>query len=234
MRFVCDSCRAQYMISDDKVGANGVKVRCKKCGNVIVVRRQQDTEADAALRGLEETPQPPAPEAPTGENSIFSDVDDDEIGAAFESALGERQDDEPVAPPEDEPPPEANLPPVSDGPPRAHDWYVAIDDKQTGPLTPDAIKDHWDRGEIGPDSLTWRQGFEDWVPLSEVSELAGWLAPRPQRPVALDVAHRRIGSAVWLAWLRKPSLRWNSPSKRALRPSIPVAPFQERSVVLAP
>ncbi|HVE82125.1 MAG TPA: MJ0042-type zinc finger domain-containing protein, partial [Myxococcales bacterium] len=39
MRFVCDSCRAQYMISDDKVGAKGVKVRCKKCGYVILVRR---------------------------------------------------------------------------------------------------------------------------------------------------------------------------------------------------
>jgi predicted Zn finger-like uncharacterized protein len=186
MRFVCDSCRAQYMISDEKVGANGVKVRCKKCGNVIVVRRPQDTEADAALQGLEETAPPPAaPEAPTGENSIFSDVDDEEIGAAFESALGERQDDGPVGQPsaEEPPPVEANVPPVSDGPPRALDWYVAIDDKQTGPLTPEAIKDHWDRGEIGPDSLTWRQGFEDWVSLSEVSELAAWLAPRPQRPV---------------------------------------------------
>ena len=31
--------------------------------------------------------------------------------------------------------------------------------------------------------MTWRQGFEDWVPLSEVSELAAWLAPHPQRPV---------------------------------------------------
>jgi predicted Zn finger-like uncharacterized protein len=185
MRFVCDSCRAQYMISDDKVGANGVKVRCKKCGHVIVVRRPQDAEAEAALKGLEESaPPPPQPDAPTGENSIFSDVDDEEIGAAFESALGERQDDEPVAPPQEEPPPvEANLPPVSDGPPRSHDWYVAIDEKQTGPLTAEAIKDHWDRGEIGPDSLTWRLGFEDWVALSEVSELAGWLAPRPQRPV---------------------------------------------------
>ncbi|HTS82223.1 MAG TPA: adventurous gliding motility protein GltJ [Myxococcaceae bacterium] len=186
MRFVCDSCRAQYMISDDKVGASGVKVRCKKCGNVIVVRRPQDSgaEADAALRGLEESAPPaPTPEAPTGESSIFSDVDDAEIGAAFESALGERQDE--PAPPEEEPPPplETNLPPVSDGPPRALDWYVAIDEKQTGPLTPDAIKDYWDRGEIGPDSLTWRQGFEDWVALSEVAELAAWLAPRPQRPV---------------------------------------------------
>src|ERR1700687_149362 len=41
MRFVCDSCRAQYMISDDKVGARAVKVRCKKCGHVILVRRQE-------------------------------------------------------------------------------------------------------------------------------------------------------------------------------------------------
>jgi len=184
MRFVCDSCRAQYMISDDKVGANGVKVRCKKCGNVIVVRPPQEAvDAEAALRGLEESaPQPPVPEGPTGENSIFSDVDDAEIGAAFESALGERPDEPPPQETE-QPPVEANLPPVSDGPPRALDWYVAIDEKQTGPLTPEAIKEYWDRGEIGPDSLTWRQGFEDWVALSEVAELAGWLAPRPQRPV---------------------------------------------------
>jgi predicted Zn finger-like uncharacterized protein len=187
MRFVCDSCRAQYMISDDKVGAGGVKVRCKKCGNVIIVRPPQDAsaEAEAALRGLEESapPTPPVPEGPTAENSIFSGVDDEEIGAAFDNALGERPD-EPFPPQDEEPPSvEANLPPVSDGPPRPMDWFVAIDEKQTGPLTPEAIREHWDRGEIGPDSLTWRQGFEDWVALSEVSELAAWLAPRPQRPV---------------------------------------------------
>ena len=47
MRFVCDSCRAQYMISDEKVGSRGVKVRCKKCGHVIHVRRP-DADAEAA------------------------------------------------------------------------------------------------------------------------------------------------------------------------------------------
>jgi predicted Zn finger-like uncharacterized protein len=203
MRFVCDSCHAQYMISDDKVGASGVKVRCKKCGHVIIVRRQVDAgvgaEADAALRGLQEMSAPSnlPTEATTGESSIFSDVDDEEIGAAFDSALSERRD----APPPTEDLDstrvmdedavarlaalsEGNVPAASDAaPPTAHAWYVAIDDKQTGPLTPDAIKEHWDRGEIGPDSLTWRQGLEDWVPLSEVSELASWLAPRPARPV---------------------------------------------------
>ena len=51
MRFVCDSCRAQYMISDDKVGAKGVKVRCKKCGYVILVRRPDAVPAGRGGKG---------------------------------------------------------------------------------------------------------------------------------------------------------------------------------------
>lgn len=39
MRFSCEGCSAKYMISDDKVGPGGVKVRCKKCGHVTHVRR---------------------------------------------------------------------------------------------------------------------------------------------------------------------------------------------------
>src|SRR5919206_80658 len=39
MRFSCDGCSAQYMISDEKVGPGGVKVRCKKCGHIISVKR---------------------------------------------------------------------------------------------------------------------------------------------------------------------------------------------------
>jgi len=46
MRFVCESCRAQYMINDEKVGPKGVKVRCRKCGYVILVKR-----ADASKGG---------------------------------------------------------------------------------------------------------------------------------------------------------------------------------------
>lgn len=45
------------------------------------------------------------------------------------------------------------------------------------------MKELWDRGEIGPDSLTWRQGLADWIPLSDVAELAALLAPRPARPL---------------------------------------------------
>jgi predicted Zn finger-like uncharacterized protein len=42
MKFSCDDCGAQYMIADDKIGPRGVKVRCKKCANVIVLRTGPD------------------------------------------------------------------------------------------------------------------------------------------------------------------------------------------------
>lgn len=49
MRFVCESCRAQYMINDEKVGPKGVKVRCRKCGYVILVKRGGDAHAKAPV-----------------------------------------------------------------------------------------------------------------------------------------------------------------------------------------
>lgn len=38
MKFECESCHAQYMIADEKVGKRGVKVKCKRCSHVIIVR----------------------------------------------------------------------------------------------------------------------------------------------------------------------------------------------------
>ncbi len=51
MRFACDGCNAKYMISDDKVGPAGVKVRCKKCGHVILVHREEPEVPAAAPEG---------------------------------------------------------------------------------------------------------------------------------------------------------------------------------------
>ena len=39
------------------------------------------------------------------------------------------------------------------------DWFVAVDDAQQGPLTLEKLKDLWERGEVGPDSLCWRSGY---------------------------------------------------------------------------
>lgn len=45
MKFVCDRCRTRYSIADEKVRGKVLKVRCKTCSNIIVVR-----ESTAALQ----------------------------------------------------------------------------------------------------------------------------------------------------------------------------------------
>ena len=273
MRFVCESCRAQYMINDEKVGPKGVKVRCRKCGYVILVKRggeaqakgpvssagadpddalatqilqtplaaaatggkstQTDTLADLTNPGVPPGSMPP----PNPSDSLLGDAGDDEIGAVFDQvlnsgahsiskeavggseerrteqhsavkgALGDDNDDrmstrvidadvvrklaeesgdKPADKQQWDAKPEKNGHPVEGEVPQ-NDWFVAIDEKQTGPLFLEKVKEHWDRGEIGPDSLCWRAGFTDWVPLSDVAQLASVLAPRPaSKPIVMN------------------------------------------------
>ena len=250
MRFVCESCRAQYMINDEKVGPKGVKVRCRKCGYVILVKRPEAAKgggpvamsndpddalatqvmqtplaaAEATLStdegpGNEDLTNPgtvPATAAPESkvDTSNFFGADEDEIGAVFDQVLksgshpvprdaaaqnfGDDDDDRqstrvldadtvrklakesgPAA--AQDPEPKAEEVPQTD-------WYVAINDKQTGPLTIENIKSHWDAGEISPDSLCWRAGFDDWLPVSEVKMLSSVLAPKPPKPIVVAPA----------------------------------------------
>ncbi len=60
MKFTCDDCGAQYMIADEKIGPKGVKVRCKKCANVIILRPQRANGSlpPSAPRGSTEPPPP--------------------------------------------------------------------------------------------------------------------------------------------------------------------------------
>ncbi|CAM3103883.1 adventurous gliding motility protein GltJ [Corallococcus sp. ZKHCc1 1396] len=222
MRFVCDSCRAQYMISDDKIGPKGVKLRCKKCGHTILVR---PAGASAGKEGGADTPA--ATEAKAGaadsnaprivessgtglpatlgtppEGGLFTDVEEDEIGAVFDQVLSTGSQKAQARDAEAEAvkaakaetvrklaEAEAAEPSPDDAKAAAsHEWYVAIDEKQVGPWSVEKVKDAWDRGEVGPDNLCWRSSFSDWIPLSETAELASVLAPRPAKPVIVAPA----------------------------------------------
>ncbi|MHB1846453.1 MAG: MJ0042-type zinc finger domain-containing protein, partial [Deltaproteobacteria bacterium] len=90
MKFNCDKCSAQYMISDDKVGAAGVRVRCKKCQNVVLVRRPEieapPPEDSTVVMTAEKLAQMSAqgfgmPNAAVGPPKVTAD----EIGQAFNS-----------------------------------------------------------------------------------------------------------------------------------------------------
>ena len=260
MRFVCDSCRAQYMISDEKIGAKGVKVRCKKCGHVILVRRAQasgapsseDTPTDAltAMARSEEESTATSDENSEGISSPLAGVADDEIGAVFDQVLSTSNQKTVEAAPSDSGGGEddalstrvldeeevkklaaetaAEFGETVEGPHVAadaaangarmtnghagysngsngvngarasngayasngangtgsapqQDWFIAIDDRQVGPISLDEIKGRWEKGEIGPESLCWRAGFADWLPLAEVAVLKAVLPGQPKK-----------------------------------------------------
>lgn len=68
MKFVCDNCHAQYVINDEKVGPNGVSVKCKKCQHRIVVKRPAPVEEDRASTIVMQNPiahEAASSEAPT-------------------------------------------------------------------------------------------------------------------------------------------------------------------------
>ena len=261
MRFVCDSCRAQYMISDEKIGAKGVKVRCKKCGHVILVRRAQasgaaspeetPTDALTAMARSDEESTATSDDNSEGISSPLAGVADDEIGAVFDQVLSTSNQKTVEAAPSDSGAGEdeslstrvldeeevkklaaetaADAGETVEGPHLAadaaasgarvtnghagysngsngahtrptngayasngangtgsapqQDWFIAIDDRQVGPIPLDEIKGRWEKAEIGPDSLCWRAGFADWLPLSEVAMLKAVLPAQPKKRV---------------------------------------------------
>jgi len=50
-------------------------------------------------------------------------------------------------------------------------WYVAINGEQQGPFPQEHILQFLSRGEYTQNTLVWRQGFADWLPISQVPEL---------------------------------------------------------------
>jgi predicted Zn finger-like uncharacterized protein len=176
MKFTCDSCSAQYMISDDKVGPNGVKVRCKKCGKVVLVRRAAEVTPAA-------TTAPAAATAPAGAGAGL----DVELGHAFDNVFGG-----PPAPASSQPGADPGATQAMGSEDRARidsapapapaptEWYVAIGQAQVGPLPLAEVKRKWEAGDVGPDSLVWRPGMTDWQAVTAVPELAGFLAPVPR------------------------------------------------------
>jgi uncharacterized protein (TIGR00266 family) len=49
-------------------------------------------------------------------------------------------------------------------------WYVAIDGQQQGPFSQDHIQQCLTSGVYTPQTYVWRNGFQNWLPLSQVPE----------------------------------------------------------------
>jgi predicted Zn finger-like uncharacterized protein len=262
MKFRCQQCNAQYAISDEKVGKKGIRVRCKKCGELITVRpvasapeespkmsppadlssKEEPEESNETARQEDRTQIAVSPngetaglEAPAS-RTAGTGGGEDELGSAFsnlfhEGALdgggeeqGEQEDEEESdsdrqstrifnveemqrvaaerekAQESDEEPkrsdgagkpsfgraePElreelaASGDDTADGP---AEWYVAIGDQQLGPMAVSELGRRFDQKEINPETLVWKSGFENWIPLFETKELARLVESRERKP----------------------------------------------------
>ncbi len=164
MKFLCGNCKAKYKIADDKVSGRALRMKCRRCQHDIIIRREEaapPAAAAAAGGGRGAAARPKAPQAKRGDRRGSA------LGADFRrnvSSPGAKSSPPPTpAPPEDL-------------------WHVAINDVPVGPIKREEVEKKVQTGAVNGESLCWREGYDDWRPLSEVAELASLL--RKQRPPA--------------------------------------------------
>jgi len=233
MKFICDQCSTKYSIADEKVRRKVLKIRCKNCGNIIVVRdpaRGTGALTPVATEGgrvLDEAFQqvfsksPPAARsvgpapAPAGPGKIPVPA----------PALTEVRDHEPeddntrISLPGELRPPEA---PVED------EWYLAIDGHQFGPMSFDELCRRVRRGEArsesGDEAFVWRDGFEDWIDAHSVPELRPFVPPPPpprgRGSGLIPVAPDRAAAAAGLPVFRE-AAQWPVPGGAPGAPRVP-------------
>jgi predicted Zn finger-like uncharacterized protein len=51
-------------------------------------------------------------------------------------------------------------------------WHLVVDQKQVGPMTASEVRDRFARGEIDAETYIWREGFSDWLRISQVEDFS--------------------------------------------------------------
>jgi predicted Zn finger-like uncharacterized protein len=104
MKIVCDACQAKYSIADEKIQGKAFKIRCKKCGHIIVVKTGGDAAAAAAPAAAEKAKHAAAAEsaaaavtpavvaaAPAADQAVWHVViDGEQVGPINETEVKDR------------------------------------------------------------------------------------------------------------------------------------------------
>lgn len=174
MKFSCERCQTRYSIGDEKVRGKVLKIRCKTCGNIVVVREQTAT-SQAAMPELV---------AASGSSTTTSP-------APMHSQPMRAQQQAP------------GFPAQAQRPVLDIEWYVAIKGKQHGPAKRDEIVRLFREGKITDRSYLWNEGMAAWTRLREVPQFASLLvgdtAPRrapPPPPPSEESGGERQGAEI--------------------------------------
>lgn len=179
MKFLCPGCKAKYQISDQKVAGKTLKMNCRQCGEEIVIRGDGPAPGGPA-------PRPMAPPAPPGQAGPAGAppppppppaAAGGALGAGFRSQLNSQAPVAPTAAPDE--------------------WHVAINDIPVGPMRREEVGRKIAAGAVTGESLAWREGLDDWLPVRNIPELAvmcrdavAYAPPTPPPPAELQPAMR--------------------------------------------
>jgi predicted Zn finger-like uncharacterized protein len=182
MKFVCNKCKTKYSIADEKVRRKVLKIRCKNCSNIIIVREPTGSAVapapprspgsgvrplarafDGAF-GRQRSPSSGLSPLPSAARAVADLAHVDEYSEPEQTRLSDAPDflDEAV-PAEDE-------------------WYLAVDNNQYGPMGFNELCSRVKRGEAAGESYVWRDGFDDWLEPNDVPELRPFLPKHPPPP----------------------------------------------------
>src|SRR5258708_7812495 len=63
-------------------------------------------------------------------------------------------------------------------------WHVVINQDQVGPMTAAEVQQRFASGEIDAETYAWREGFADWLPLSQVDAFTSMVSAGATRSAA--------------------------------------------------
>ncbi len=188
MKFFCDYCQAKYAIDDAKIAGRVLRMKCRRCGHEIELQgpgaghaserlsmsavNVSDRDSTAPIAGSasqmgKPTPMPARPsQAFQPRNSVLS------AGGAMNvvSTTSTQRFDHPIA----ATPSNAAFRPAAN-----FLWHVAINNVPVGPMKLEEVERKAHSGVIRPDTLVWREGFAEWVPIVTVNELNYLVNPNP-------------------------------------------------------
>jgi predicted Zn finger-like uncharacterized protein len=212
MKFQCDRCQTRYSIGEEKIRGKVLKIRCKNCSAVITVREgnasttgpEAEAKADSKSTGSQKAiggaaardkgstigkaPTADKPNAPANGTGRKDAGKAPVLEAAFDRAMARPSAAMPAVPGgdrnatalEDEsastkmgPPPE----PAAD-----IEWFVSIDGEQEGPFTLPEARKRVGKKKADEEMFAWQEGFDDWLSVDKVPELAPHLpSAKPAR-----------------------------------------------------
>lgn len=148
LRVECESCKSPYQVDERRVPAQGLKMRCPKCGNTFLVRNPNSPEAAAPpptaapAAAPAEKKAPPLPPKKMMQKTMVglgTDVDVDLPAARPAPPLGAKPGPpRPAAPiaPKAAPPPPPSAPKVAPSPPKA---APPVPPRAAAPVAPKAV-----------------------------------------------------------------------------------------------